>query len=292
VVPGVSGGTIALILGIYHRFIGALAQVDHRLLALVAGVGRRDGRAAFVRHARETDLWFLVQLGFGIATAIVAGAHVVGGLIARYPQAMMALFFGLILSSARIPWRGIDRPRPSLWWAAAAGVVVAAAVGLLPAQATEPALWFLFVAGALALTAMLLPGVSGSALLVLLGVYPAVLTAVREVRLVPLAVFAVGAAVGILLASRGVRAALRYVPSFTLATLTGLMVGSAVRVWPWRTAAAFGEGLPEVPATWVPLVFMALGVALSLGLERLGVAVGTLGEDDADPVAAVGPAAR
>ncbi len=270
VVPGVSGGTMALLLGIYDRFIDALANVDHRLVPLLAGLRRAEGRQKFAAHARETDLSFLLLLGLGMGAAVFAGAHVLGTLIESVPVAMMAFFFGLILASSRLPWQRIKQQRSRHFIGLSLGVILASLVASLPATAATPPTGFIILAGALAITAMLLPGVSGSSLLVLLGVYPVVLAAVRGPDLAIIALFAIGAAVGLVAASRAIRWLLHHHHDTTMAGLTGLMLGSLVRVWPWRTTPGFGEGDPTLPHIgWVPLALVLAGGLLSLGLERL-----------------------
>lgn len=270
VVPGVSGGTMALVLGIYGRFIAALAALDAQLVVLVFGATSKNGRNALGAHARATDLVFLIQLGLGIALALVAGAHMVGVLIEAYPVALMAVFFGLILASVRLPWSHIAAVRARHFVLAVVGAVAAATLAFLPAASGSPGALVLVGAGFIAICAMLLPGISGSAVLVLIGVYPAVLAAVRELQLVRLALFAAGAALGLLLASRAIRALLRKWADLTLAVLTGLMIGSLVRVWPWRDEGAFGAGHPVVPDLWFPLVWVLVGAAVSMVLEWIG----------------------
>lgn len=279
VVPGVSGGTIALILGIYDRFINSVAAIDARLLRRAGGLGRPGGARRLWHHMRRTDLLFLAWIGTGMLLAIFSASHGVGWLLENHPVPLMALFLGLILASARLPWRRIDDHRGATWIALAGGIGIAAVASRLPAFSTAPPSWFLVVAGFLAVSVMLLPGISGSSLLVIFGVYEGILAAVRGPDLVAIFFFATGAVAGFAVASRALRRLLHRHSDTTHAALTGLMIGSLVRLWPWRDTPGFAMGDPVLPSgfdetTTVALAVTLAGVFLSWGLEWLGRVTG------------------
>jgi len=243
-VPGVSAGTIALVAGIYDRFVRALTRFDGRLLGLAAGLGRPAGRARFRETARERDLPFLVALFAGVGTAVVTLARLLSTVLDAAPGPTFAFFGGLIGAAAVVlfdpAWLRQRRPIAAgvAGFALAVTVATASGTGLFPA--TLP---MVFVAAAIAISGMVLPGLSGSFLLLLLGQYellagvagrlPGHAAALATGHVPPqlpadgavVATFGLGAAVGFLTTAHAVRAALERAPGTTLAFLVSLMVG-------------------------------------------------------------------
>lgn len=264
VVPGVSGGTVALILGIHPRLVGAVAAFDVRLPvdAWRALRGDEDARRALAR----LDLRFVVPLGVGILLALWSVAGLVGTFIDARPALAMALFFGLIAGSLPVPWRHVESPRLIPFFVAAAA---AAAVAFLPSGAWPTAWWGLALAGSIALVAMLLPGISGSALLVLMGVYTHVLDLVSARDILALLPFVAGGVLGLAVAARALRRLFASKPDATWSALTGLLAGSLVRVWPWRSQDAFGAGDPTVPGSDVAALLLFLVAAAGALLVRV-----------------------
>lgn len=274
-VPGVSGGTIALVLGIYHRFIAALAAIDRTLLQRLAGAGSREGRTRLWHQVQRADLPFLAVLAVGMAAGFLVVIQGVGWLLENHPVPLMALFLGLVLASARIPWQAVGRRGPAIWVALAGGIALAAIAAQMPAFATAPPAWFLVVAGFLALAIMLLPGVSGASLLAILGVYEGLVHSVLAVDIPVILLFGAGAVLGLLVASRAIQALLRRHPDPTHAALTGLMIGSLVRLWPWRDVPGFTTGDPALPDALgvqaaIVVAAAVLGAGMSWGVEALG----------------------
>jgi putative membrane protein len=280
VVPGVSGGTLALVLGIYPRFISALSALDASLLRrLLVGPSRRAA-------LREADVPFLFTLGAGIVLAIGSLSKIIPQLMANHPEAMNGLFFGMIAASVAVPLRLMKRVGPAEGFAlvtAAAGAFVLTGLGELTVR---DSLGFLFASGAIAICAMLLPGISGSFLLLILGQYTRVLSAIDERDLLVLAVFGAGIMVGILGFSRLLKSLLHVAPDPTYAALVGLMLGSLRKLWPFGVELEApviigGKTVQSTRAVWpwdpgyggpviLPLALAALGVVLVLVLERLG----------------------
>jgi putative membrane protein len=278
VIPGVSGGTIALILGIYTRLVDAIRAIDLRLARRAWDALRngRDGRFALADHLRRIDLLFLVFLGIGILTAIAIGARIILGVAEAEPVATRALFFGLILASAWIPWRMLERRGAREVALGALGLILAYWMTGLPLFDGPGGLWFVPVAGAIAICAMILPGISGAFLLLVMGMYTRLLDAVREFDLVILSLFAAGAAVGLLAFSRVLSWLLHAHRSPTLAFLTGLMLGALRKVWPFQTGATGidATGTNVWPEAWhhdvtVAVAAFLLGAAVVLLLDRL-----------------------
>lgn len=244
-VPGVSGGTIALIVGIYERLIAALTALDPRALLHLARVHTTDGRRTFLVTLVGMDVPFLLALGAGITTAVVVLTTVMHAAIETVPAVTYAFFAGLIAASAVVLYRHVAVDTAGRAAAAVAGFVLAFVVaGASDGAAGTPSLVFLFGAGAVAVVAMVLPGVSGAFLLVLLGLYdyaselPGAFVAelvdlaiTGEVAGVvdagtPVAVFVAGAAVGLLTVAHAVRWALSRSREATLAFLVSLMLGA------------------------------------------------------------------
>jgi len=227
VVPGVSGGTIAFITGIYEELLDSIRSVDASAVRLLLSLRL----AAFWKHINGA---FLLVLLSGIGFSILALSRVILYLLAFHSELLWSFFFGLIAASAWVVGRRIGG------WSL--GVVVSGLLGTAlayyvtvatPAQTPE-SYWFLFLCGAIAICAMILPGISGSFLLVLLAKYGFILNAVKELRLDVIAVFGAGCLVGILSFSRVLNWALRNHHDTTVALLTGFMVGSLNKVWPWK----------------------------------------------------------
>lgn len=234
VVPGVSGGTIALIAGVYERLLAAIsACTPDKLMWLVRGRAREAWRAI--------DGTFLVSLLAGILTSIAAFANLIGYLLEAHPELIWSFFFGLILVSVYVVGREVHR-----WNIWTALLVLLGAVFAYMITVAGPLQWsaaplMIFLAGAIAICAMVLPGISGSFVLVLLGLYATILGAVRSFDLALLAVFALGCVVGLLSFSRLVSWLLQHARSATMALATGLLIGSLNKVWPWKQTLSWRE---------------------------------------------------
>jgi putative membrane protein len=234
IVPGISGGTIALVVGIYERVLAAMREALHAAVAL----GRRDTPAA--RAAlRRVEWGLVVPLLIGMAGAVLIGASVIPPLLDAHPEESSALFFGLILASLVVPWRMADR-----WHlrhlAIAAGFAGLAFLftGIPERTVADPPMLAVFAAAAVAICALTLPGVSGSYLLLAVGLYAPTLEAVDNRDLGYLAVFALGALTGLALFTRVLTHLLAQHRTVTMAALLGLMTGSLRGLWPWSDDGA------------------------------------------------------
>jgi putative membrane protein len=272
IIPGVSGGTVALILGVYRRLIEGIRAFTPRSAIVFAralpGVGPKKEQMWEALRAHHVD--FLVPLGLGIVSAILIAAQFIPDLLEAYPSHKNALFFGLILGSVYVPYSHIPKANPLHAAIAVVAGLAAFALVSMPVLEARGSLPFLFVCGAIAICAMVLPGVSGSYLLKALGQYEVVLKAVRDHDFVIAGVFMAGIVVGITSFVRVLAWLLRRHEGATLAALTGLMVGSLRSVWPFQTIV---DGrrvnqLPEVFGSFELGVFglLLLGLVVVFGL--------------------------
>ncbi len=231
-VPGVSGGTIALITGIYSRLIAAIASLGPSTLAMLM-------RGRVVDAWRAIDGNFLLMLSAGIATAVIGLAALLDWLLSNYPLPLWAGFSGLVLASSwSLVVSNYDRWMTKEWLLFTGGIGVALFVGLTGAVQLPVTPLGVFFAGCIAICAMILPGISGSFLLLLMGMYEPVIKALVSVDLLTLTFFALGCAVGLLLFSRLLQGLLRVAEQITMATLLGFLVGSLIILWPWQLSVS------------------------------------------------------
>lgn len=241
IVPGVSGGTIAFITGIYEELLGSIRSVNGEAVRLLL----RFRLADFWRHINGS---FLVVLLAGIGFSVVSLSRLILFLLENYPELLWSFFFGLIVASALVVGKSIARWTVGVVLFGLVGAAIAYYITVATPTQTPEAYWFVFLSGAIAICAMILPGISGSFLLVLLAKYEFILGAVKELRLGIIAVFGLGCVVGILTFSHVLNWALRNYHSATIALLTGFMVGSLNKVWPWkRTLETYTDshGVPK-----------------------------------------------
>jgi putative membrane protein len=267
VVPGVSGGTIALIVGIYPRLIANVRSGAGALAAFVRGRWS-DG----MDRLRAIEWGFLLPLLGGMLVALVTLARLIEHLLEDYPVEMSGLFFGLVFASIFIAWQMVEDWDP-LRLAVFVGVAVAAffVLGLRSGEAQDPATWIFFVSGAVAICAMILPGVSGSFLLLTLGMYEAVLGAVNDRNLVVLAVFIAGAIIGLAVFSSALHWALETHHDLVMAAIAGLLLGSLRVLWPWPNGIDGPEmSMPDAGDFAAPILLAVVGGGLVALMARLG----------------------
>lgn len=265
-VPGVSGGTMALITGIYERLIAALAEL--RIATARQALGG-DWAGAWQR----LDGNFLLSLGLGIVLSLFSTLSLMHALLAQAPQLVWAFFAGLILASLvvlmrRHRWQPIDALLMAL------GTLIAAGIALSTSLHLAPTPFWLVLGGALAISAMLLPGISGSFILLLLGIYPAVVAAVSAADLITIAWVAMGCLIGLLVFSRLLHALLARWHDRVLGFMLGFVLGALIKVWPWQADGAWLSPQGYQLATGNPAW---LGACLAVaGLGAAAVVVLTL----------------
>lgn len=293
IVPGVSGGTVALIFGIYEQLVQNIRTGASALGSLV----KLDLRG-FIERLKAVEWMFLIPLLAGVGVAFVGLSHLIEDLLHDYPEEMAGLFLGLVAASVLIAWKQVKN-----WDTSAYGAVVAVAVvsfivlGFQSGAVSEPSAWQFLGAGAIAICAMILPGISGSFLLLMLGMYAPLLDAVNEREIPDVAVFMVGAVVGLAAFSTLLSWMLTNHHDRVLAAIIGLMIGSVRVLWPWpngvgviseeETEAVKGTDLgwaDDVASFVWPTVLALVAFAIVWGLSLYGDRRAAQREAAADPV--------
>lgn len=284
VIPGVSGGTIAFISGIYEELINSIKSINFTTLKLLF-----TGKVGAFFNA--VNAWFLLSVFGGIAVSIFSLAQLMKWLLTNHPIPVWSFFFGLILVSAVFIIRSSDKFKVRGWIAFISGILVSFFITSVSPVNTPEALWFVFLSGSIGICAMILPGISGAFILLLLGKYLYIMTAVTELNLLVIMVFVAGAATGIILFSNLLSWLLKYYHTVTIALLAGFMIGSLNKVWPWKIVETWAQNshgemvaITErnvLPATYSDISghdsFLAIAIALFLVGIFLLIAIETIG---------------
>lgn len=284
VIPGVSGGTIAFITGIYDEFVSSIAHIDKKAIGLFF-------RGRFKEFWKHINGGFLLSLIAGIGFSVLAIAGLMQTLMTDYPIQTWAFFFGLIVASSVFILKGISGWKFLEGILLIFGIILGVVVCTLSPTQTPDALWFIFLSGAIAICAMILPGISGSFILLILGKYKYIMSCIDSCvenvgaiwgssgassdlfweSAAVLAVFLAGAVIGILGFSRFLNWLLARWHKETLIVLAGFIIGSLVKVWPWGNA----EAAIQVARTGSNLIgwaiaFALIGFFLVIGIEMTG----------------------
>jgi putative membrane protein len=282
VVPGVSGGTIAFITGIYQELLDSIKSFDKGAIQLIFA-----GKfAAFWKHVNGQ---FLLTLFAGIFLSILSLAKLIHYLLNDHPIQLWSFFFGLIIISALLVTRQIKKW--SIWIAISGilGIVIAYFITAATPATTPDNYLFIFLSGVIAICAMILPGISGSFILLILGKYEFIIESVKDMNLLVIAVFGIGCVVGLLSFSRLVSWLLHKYHDLTVALLAGFMLGSLNKIWPWKEVISTrlnskGELVPVIEQNLWPteymqqigqpmiihaILFFALGILLIIAIEKI-----------------------
>lgn len=284
VVPGVSGGTIAFITGIYEELLGSIAKIDLDALKLLTKFKIK----AFWERINGT---FLIVLVSGILFSIFSLARLVTYLLEHHPIPIWSFFFGLIVISSFLVIKEIREWNWKVVLSLLLGIIIAFYITIATPTQTSNELWFIFVSGAIAICAMILPGISGSFILLLLGKYVYIFTAIKELNIIVILVFGLGCIAGILTFSRTVSWLLKRYYNVVIGLLAGFMIGSLNKIWPWKIPTSYrmnSEGLqvPLTEANVTPtqflemtgqdphvlyaILFAMVGIVLVIVIEKLG----------------------
>jgi putative membrane protein len=283
-VPGVSGGTIAFITGIYEELIFSLKQCGVRALKVLFQEGLKSAW-------QYINGGFLLALFSGVIISILTLSGVVLYLLTNHPILLWAFFFGLILAAVWSVIRHIDKWKIGIIATFLIGTVSAFFITTIIPTTIDTSPFIVFLSGMIAICAMILPGISGSFILLLLGMYSPMLTAVKELQLVTLSIFTSGCVAGLLSFSHVLSWMFNHYKTMTLALLGGFMLGSLNKVWPWKQTIEsaidrHGKEIPLVqnnilPQTfetlhtqpaymWYAIMLMILGIGMVIGLEKIG----------------------
>ena len=283
-VPGVSGGTIAFITGIYEELIFSLKQCGPKALAILF----KQGPKAAWAHVNGS---FLLTLIAGILGSLLAFSHIILYWLANYPEILWSFFFGLILASVWSVIQHVSHWNSNVLTAFAIGTIAAYVITSFTPASIEATPIAFFLSGVLAICAMILPGISGSFILLLLGMYNPILTAITSLQIEILSIFALGCVIGLLSFSHVLSWMFSTYKTTTLALLGGFLLGSLNKVWPWKYTTAYtidrhGEQVPLVQENVLPTAFesltgqpsyilygigaMLLGAIVVLFIQRMG----------------------
>ena len=253
VVPGVSGGTIAFISGIYEELINSIKSINFHAVKLLFRGKIRE----FWNHINGT---FLLSVVLGIGISIFSLAKLLRYLLENDPVIIWSFFFGLIIGSTIFVARNVKKWNPGIGISAVGGIITAYLITVVSPAEANTTYWFIFISGVIAICAMILPGISGSFILVLLGMYKFILDAVSNFNFIVLAIFLAGALIGIIAFSNVLSWFLKKYHDYTIAVLAGFMVGSLNKVWPWKNVLQtftdrHGEIKPLVEVNVLPYAF-------------------------------------
>ncbi|HIF9429126.1 TPA: DUF368 domain-containing protein [Photobacterium damselae] len=282
VVPGVSGGTIAFITGIYDTLLESIRRINPKLISVL----KEKGLKGAFEHVNGA---FLIALFAGILTSIFTLARFITWMLHTHPIPLWSFFFGLIIVSVIHMLKQVDRWALTRFIAVILGAAFAYGITVVNPVSMDPTPVNIVIAGAIAICAMILPGISGSFILLLLGMYAPILGAAKSMDVVTLGLFAMGCVVGLLTFSHVLSWILRNYRDIALTFLTGLMIGTLGKIWPWKETLTWrinshGEQVPLVEQNLSPfnfehvtgqpallgyaIVAMILGIAIVWGLEK------------------------
>lgn len=282
IVPGVSGGTVALVLGIYDRLIRNIRLGARALKRLITG-----DLSGFKETLADIEWVWLITLLGGILIAVAALSSVLGKLLDEQPIVMAGLFLGLVVGTIWIAWNLLERvDAVAIAIMLGVGVALFALLGLRSdtevaegtAEVVTQPIWVFFLSGALAICAMILPGISGSFILVMIGMYTEVLGAVNDRDIPALAATALGCIVGLAIFSTLLNWLLENYRNHVIAAMIGLMIGSTRVLWPWPNGTHTTTLSAPADDVALPIVLFLVGAAVVVAVERLSSRVGEMPE--------------
>ena len=274
VIPGVSGGTIAFVTGIYERFINALKQIDLIAVKLLFTL-------QFKLLFERIDAIFLIFVLSGVGVSILSLANVLEWAFINYETYTLAFFFGLIIASVLGVGRQIAAWNLSVIISLVIGISVAVFIAFLPPAESNPAIWYVFLCGIVAVCSMILPGLSGSYILLLMGNYILVLQAISNLNFSVIIPLGLGCIIGLLAFSRLLSYLFAHFKEVTIALLTGFVVGSLLIIWPWKEtyyeqvsddklkAVGYEWMMPVLDSSFLyAFLLMVVGFILVWGMEK------------------------
>ena len=281
IIPGVSGGTIAFISGIYEELIETINNVNFEAIKKL----KNNGIKSFWTHINAN---FLIALLTGIAISIMSLAKVITHLLETHSQLLWGFFFGLIVASVYIVGKKVNKWDINNIIFLIIGSSIAFYITILNPMQNPDALWFVFLSGSIAICAMILPGISGSFILLLLGSYEFILVAIKDFKLDIITIFGVGCITGLLAFSKLLNWLFKKYHDITIALLTGFLIGSLNKIWPWKETIqtrinSHGEIVPFIQSNVLPsnfegdsniievILLSLIGLVLIYLLERFSI---------------------
>jgi putative membrane protein len=281
IIPGVSGGTIAFISGIYEELIETINNVNFEAIKKL----KNNGIKSFWTHINGN---FLIALLTGIAISIMSLAKVITHLLETHSQLLWGFFFGLIVASVYIVGKQVNKWDINNIISLIIGSSIAFYITILNPMQKPDALWFVFLSGSIAICAMILPGISGSFILLLLGSYEFILVAIKDFKLDVITIFGVGCITGLLAFSKLLNWLFKKYHDITIALLTGFLIGSLNKIWPWKETIqtrinSHGEIVPFIQSNVLPsnfegdsniievILLSLIGLVLIYLLERFSI---------------------
>ncbi len=283
-VPGVSGGTVAFITGIYEELIETISNINFNLIKTL----RTEGFKAFWLQLNGN---FIVPLIAGILISMASLANLFSYLLDSFSVLVWSFFFGLVIASIQLMSKQIKKWNISTILGFVIGAIIAFSITILPPTQQADANWYLLMSGAIAICAMILPGISGAFILLLLGSYQTFITAIKELDLIKIAIFGLGCIIGLLTFSRVLKWMFKKYEYITIAVLSGFLLGSLNKLWPWKEVLStrinsHGETVPFIESNVSPfsfetitqtpnqiglsIVFCIIGFLIIFVLEKFG----------------------
>ena len=266
VIPGISGGTVALMLGIYEKIINSIFNIEFGIINFVL-----QKREKSLAHFKKLNWKFIICLILGIITALFIGANLISALLEKWPNELKSLFLGLILGSIIVPWVQIKKKNFFNYAILSISIALSFLVfSISYSIKTNPQLLLIMIAGFLSVSAMILPGISGAFILLLMGMYEGTLDAIKNGNFIYLFFFFFGGITGLIILIPILKWLLKKYRDKILIILVGLMIGSSINLWPWKTDTKSFPKLPdEINLLIISIIFIILGIILSTVLRKL-----------------------
>ena len=275
VIPGISGGTVALMLGIYEKIINSIFNIEFGIINFIL-----QKREKSLEHFKKLNWKFIIGLILGIITALFIGANLISILLEKWPNELKSLFLGLILGSIIVPWLQIKKKNFLIYAILLISISLSFLVfSISYATKTNPQLLLIMVAGFLSVSAMILPGISGAFILLLLGMYESTLDAVKNGNFSYLFFFLLGGITGLIILIPILKWLLKKSRDKILIILVGLMLGSSIHLWPWKTDTNSFPIIPdEINLLIISIILIIIGIISSIILRKLPLIIKSLTE--------------
>ena len=266
VIPGISGGTVALMLGIYEKIINSVSDIEFGIMNFVS-----KKREQSLKHFNKVNWNFIIFLTVGILTALFIGANLISMFLDKWPHELRSLFLGLVLGSIIVPWSQIKTKNILTFLLLLFSMSLAFWImSISYSTKISPNMLWIILAGLVSVSAMILPGISGAFILLLLGMYETTINAIKNSDYIYLILFLIGAISGIIILTPLLKWLLNKLRDQVLAVLVGLMLGSSTALWPWNAELYNIPQLPDEKSLLiVPIIFLPLGIIITTLFRKM-----------------------